>query len=62
MATNNKYKYWGNWGLSLRGVMGRLLTGTGVLPSIVKALGVFTVLRTRGRHKVLRVFGKWKSN
>lgn len=37
MATNNRFRYWGNWGLPIRGVMGRVAVGTVVLLGAVKA-------------------------
>lgn len=58
MATNNRYRYWGNWGLPMRGVMGRVAVITGVLLGAVKATvralrwqGTVTSLRWRGEVK-----------
>jgi hypothetical protein len=37
MATSNKYRYWGNWGLPIRGVMGRLTLAQIMTIGAVKA-------------------------
>lgn len=37
MANRNKYKYWGDWGLPIRGVMGRLTLAQIMTIGAVKA-------------------------
>lgn len=56
--TSNLFKYWGNWGLPIRGVMGRVSVGTVVLLGAVKA--TVRALRWRGRVVALRWRGEVK--
>lgn len=58
MATNNRFRYWGNWGLPIRGVLGRVSVGSVVQLGAVK--GTVKVLRWRGKVVALRWRGEVK--
>jgi hypothetical protein len=56
--TANRFKYWGNWGLPIRGVFGKLTYVS--IPTIVMARGEVSVRRWRGEVSVRRWRGEVK--
>lgn len=56
MATSNRYKYWGNWGLPIRGAFGKLTTVQVVTLGAVRA--TVKALRWFARARALR----WRAN
>ncbi|GIV22132.1 MAG: hypothetical protein KatS3mg023_3883 [Armatimonadota bacterium] len=49
--TANRYKYWGNWGLPIRGVFGKTTIAT--ISTIVAAKGILESLRWRAEVRRL---------
>lgn len=50
--TANRYKYWGNWGLPIRGVFGKTTVVT--ITTIVAAKGILEPLRWDAKLESLR--------